>query len=1102
MNPSEPRLNLPGRLAQTFVESPLVILMIVGLLLYGALGLVYTPREENPQIIVPASEVRVAWPGATPEEVEQTLLRPLETLLGAIDGVKHTYGTASAGLATIQVEFKVGEDKDDALVRVYDHVLRNRQLLPAGAGEPQIRSIDVDDVPVFTLTLASARYSDYELHRMAERVLERLRNLPDVGENTIVGGRQRELRIEVDPERLHAFGLSVNQIGEAVRQANRAGPLGVQVIEGENQAIHFAGRLRTAGQLGALVIGTHDNRAIHLRDVAHIVDGPPAEPSHYSRFAFGVADPRYMGTKNSEMAAVTIAIAKRTGVNAVPFTLSLRERLDLIRDELLPPDVLTVVTRDDGRKADQTVSNLVEHIFIAVASVTVVLLLFLGWRAALVVVLAIPLVIFTVMGSDLLAGPTLNRITLYTLILALGMLVDDAIVVIENAHRHYRRLPVDASREQRAGAVVQATHEIGNPTTLATLTIVLVFLSLILVSGMLGQYFRPMTFNLPVAMLASLFIAYTITPWMIRRWLPCGGNHQEGGDPRDALQRLYHKLFNPLLESSRKRHWFYLFIGVLLILSLLQPAWQFIRPQGVSGAVSWGGVPLAFLPKADKNTFLITLHMPEATPLETTDRVVRELEAVLEKQPEIENYQAYVGVPSVIDFNGQLRGSAAQVGPQYAGIRVNLTNKHERDTRSIEIVQQLRPILQNIVRRTPDAVVQLVEDPPGPPVRATVLAELYGADHRQLEQLAKTVEQQFKSTYDMAEAFTSVPIDVREYRFSVDREKAALSGVDVAQVQTLLKQMLQGEVLDTVRLGDERRPLPIRLKVPREWRVEPDQLARIRINNHYGQAIPLSELVRVEPAIHAHPILHKDTERVEYVGGELTDSAPVYAVLDLDKRIDGKQRNDGPILHTSNLGFNAVRPDTLSGYQLLWEGELRLTLDAFRDMGGALVLALIAIYLLMVGYYQSFRVPLLAMVSIPLAMIGVFPGHWLLGVTFSAASMIGVIALAGVVVRNSLLIIDFARTCRAQGHSIEEAVREAGALRLRPILLTTLAIVVGTAIMIPDAVLGGLAISLIFGSVSSALFTVFVIPLLYRKLHASTVPPAGGDRQCSNTRTE
>ncbi len=1093
MPPPSTKLNLPGRLAQTFVDSPLVILMIVGLLLYGALGLVYTPREENPQIIVPAAEVRVDWPGATPAEVEQALLRPLETLLGAIDGVKHTYGTASAGLATIQVEFEVGEDKDDALVRVYDHVLRNRQLLPATAGEPQIRSIDVDDVPVFTLTLASDHYSDYELHRMAERVLERLRNLPNVGVNYIVGGRQRELRIEVDPERLHAFGLSANQIGEAVREANRSGPLGVQVVEGENQAIRYAGALRNAEQLGALVVGAHGSRTVHLYDVAKLVDGPPAEPDHYSRFAFGIADPRYADTQDTDMAAVTLAIAKRPGVNSVPFTESLRERLDLIRGDVLPPDVLTVVTRDDGRKADQTVSNLVEHIFIAVASVTVVLLLFLGWRAALVVVLVIPLVIFTVIGSDLLAGPTLNRITLYSLILALGMLVDDAIVVIENAHRHFHRLPADASRKQRASAVVQATHEIGNPTTLATLTIVLVFLSLILVSGMLGQYFRPMTFNLPVAMLASLFIAYTITPWMIRRWLLCGGNHQEGQDTRDTLQRLYHKLFNPLLDNPRKRHLFYLCIGVLLVLSLLQPAWQFIRPQGVSGGVSWGGVPLAFLPKADKNTFLITLHMPEATPLETTDRVVRDLESILKQQPEIANYQAYVGVPSVIDFNGQLRGSAAQVGPQYASIRVNLTNKHERDISSIKIVQQLRPALQNIVHHTPEAVVQLVEDPPGPPVRATVLAELYGADHGKLEQLAKSVEQQFKSTYDMAEAFTSVPTDVFEHRLSVDREKATLSGVDAAQVQTVLKQMLQGEILDYVRLSEERQPLPIRLKVPRARRVEPDQLARITIHNHNGQAIPLSELVRTEPAIHAHPILHKDTERVEYVGGELTDSAPVYAVLDLDKRIDGKTLNGGPILHTSNLGFNAVRPDTLNGYQLLWEGELRLTLDAFRDMGGALALALIAIYLLLVGYYQSFRVPLLAMVSIPLAMIGVFPAHWLLGVTFSAASMIGVIALAGVVVRNSLLIIDFARTCRAHGHSIEEAVREAGALRLRPILLTTLAIVVGTAIMLPDAVLGGLAISLIFGSVSSALFTVFVIPLLYRKLHAASVPPVEDD---------
>ena len=1075
-------LNIAGHLAQTFVESRLVILIILGILLYGGFGLVFTPREENPQIVVPAAEVRVAYPGARPLEVEHAVLRPLETLLSAIDGVKHTYGTALAGLAIVQVEFEVGEDKDDALVRIYDHVLRHQGELPAEAGEPKIKNIDVDDVPVFTLTLASGQYSDYELYRMAERVVERLRNVSGIGANYIVGGRQRELRIAVDPERLRAFAIPVGQIKLAVQTANVASPLGVQVIGTENRQIRLEGHLNSGHEIQDLVVGKNEGRVIHLRDVAEVIDGPPAEHRQYTRFAFGAADTRARNTSSKEMAAVTLAIAKRPGIDAVPFTKKLRARLDQIEENLLPTGVYAIVTRDDGEKANHTVNRLVEHMFIAVGSVTVVLFLFLGWRAAIIVLLAVPLVILVVLGSDLLAGPTLNRISLYALILSLGMLVDDAIVVIENAHRHFAMLPKNMTREDKARSVVLATNEIGNPTTLATFTVVVVFLSLFLVTGMLGQYFRPLTFNLPVAMIASLALAYSVTPWMIRRWLPVGNHQGDEAPARDWLQKGYRTLFLPLVAHKKKRHAFYAVVGLLLVLSLLQPAWQFIRPQGISGATSMLGVPLAFLPKADKNTFLVSLHMADNTPLEVTDRVARDVEASLIRHPEVKNIESYVGTPSVIDFNGQLRGSSSRIGPQYAEIRVNLTDKTTRDITSIEIVHQLRPVIMALVKGYPDAVVQLVEDPPGPPVRATVFAEIYGANRNALANLAKDVEGEFGSTFDMAEVFTSVPTDIVEYRIVVDREKAALSGISTAQVTASLAQLMPGETLGYAHIDGEHQPVPIRLQVPRQRRIEPDQLERVGISNDQGKNVPLSELTQVEMARSPRPIFHKDTERVEYVGGELRDSAPVYAIMDLDKRLDGRDLGEDGNLTTANLRFNAVRPNTLEGYKLLWEGELRLTLDAFRDMGIALLLALAVIYLLLVGYYRSFRLPLLAMVSIPLAMIGVFPGHWILGVTFSAASMIGVIALAGVVVRNSLLIIDFIQAYQKQGYPLEEAICEAGTVRLRPILLTTLAIIFGTAIMVPDAVIGGLAISLIFGAASSALFTVFVIPLLYRRL--------------------
>jgi len=675
------------------------------------------------------------------------------------------------------------------------------------------------------------------------------------------------------------------------------------------------------------------------------------------------------------------------------------------------------------------------------------------------------------------------------LILGLGMLVDDAIVVIENIHRHFDELPPDADRASKEKAAILATAEIGNPTTLATFTVVTVFLSLHLVTGMLGEYFYPVAFNLPVAMIASLVIAYSVTPWLARRWLlthighsgPHEGERLRGEEPRN-LQDFYRKLITPLLEQRKLRRLFYLVVALLLVLSFLQPAWQFIRPQGITGAVSTLGVPLAFLPKDDKNTFLIHLHMPENTPLEVTDRASRQIGELLRQQSIVSSYQTYVGIPSVIDFNGQLRGSGKQVGPQFADIRVNLINKFERSESSINLVRTLRPEIEKIAAFYPGGVFQLIEDPPGPPVRATILAEVYGPDLETLDRLTKKIESEFVNTYDMVEVQTSIPSDVTEYRFRFHRDKIALAGLDPATVSRVLNQLIQGEVLGHAHPEGERSPVPVRLHIPREHRIDPELLERAFVNNADGKRIPLSELVYVEKEKQSKSINHKNSERVHYVGGELFDSAPVYAVLDLDRRLDDSEVATGQHLKTANLNFLPVRANALEGYKLLWEGELRLTLDAFRDMGLALGMALLVIYLLLVGYYRSFNLPLLAMTAVPLALIGVFPAHWAFGVSFSAASMIGVIALAGVVVRNSLLIIDFAQDYQKQGYDLEDAVREAGAVRLRPILLTTLAIALGTAIMVPDAVFGGLALALIFGAITSALLVVIVVPLLYRRM--------------------
>ena len=549
------------------------------------------------------------------------------------------------------------------------------------------------------------------------------------------------------------------------------------------------------------------------------------------------------------------------------------------------------------------------------------------------------------------------------------------------------------------------------------------------------------------------------------------------------MKRGYRSLLSALLRWSWLRRGFYVVVIALFLGSLLQPAWQFVRPAGVAGAVSVGGVPLAFLPKDDKDSFLVHIRLPETAPLEVTDALAREVEAELRRHPQVRDFTTHVGLPAVIDFNGLLKGSGRNVGPQYAEIRVNLVDKRQRDHTSIALVRALRPSVEAIATRYPGAVIQLVEDPPGPPVRATLLAELYGPDLAVLDALAERVADAFSATHDMAEVWTSVPSDVPEYRLRVHRDKAALAGVDPARASAALRRLLDGETLTFATPPGEREPVPVRLHIPREHRIDPDTLSRAHVENAAGQRIPLSTLVEVDAATAPRIIEHKNGERVRYVGGELGASAPVYAILDLDRRFDGLDLGDAGSLVTANLGLHSVRPDALQGYQLLWEGELRLTLDAFRDMGVALGLALLAIFLLLVGYYRSYRLAGLALVPVPLGLIGVFPAHWLLGTTFSAASMVGVIALAGVVVRNSLMIIDFIQDRLRTGVGLEQAILDGGAVRLRPILLTTLTIALGTWIMVPDPVFGGLAIALIFGAMSSAVLSLLLVPLLYRSLY-------------------
>lgn len=1080
---NELRLNLAGRLAQTFITSKLTIVFIIAVALMGLVAVLQTPREENPQIVVPAALVSVSLPGASAAEVAELIVTPLEGILGEISGVDHIEGTSQNSLGLVQVQFKVGQPKEESLVKLYDRVLASRSRLPADAGTPLVQSIDADDVPIVTVTLASAQYDDYALRRVAERMAERLRSTDNVSVVGVKGGREREIAIELDPDRLQAFGVTLSQAYAAFTASNLSMPLQPTVRDGRVEAIKLSASFMSAEDVRNQIVAIHGGRPVYVRDVATVTDGPPSEVSAFSRFSFGPGDPRFGKADSTDMPAVTIAVAKKKGANAVVVANAVIARVARMQASFVPRDVQAIVTRNDGEKADAAVNLLLEHLLVALGTVGLVLIFFLGWREAMIVMVTVPLILSITLLADLLGGVTINRVTLFALILALGLLVDAAIVVIENIHRHYSTARAHSSKEI---VTVQATNEIGNATNLATFAVMLVFAALFLVTGMAGDYFYPIAFNVPIAMAASVVVAYIVTPWAANRWLHRHEIQEEDAHAQEAghgepgrLERLYLRLITPLQQSRRARLALGATILVLMTASIMQGAWQFVRPAGVEGAVSPLGVAIGFLPKDNKNTFNIVVSMPETTPVEATDRFVRAVATLLAAEKHVLNYQSWIGQAGVEDFNGLFKGTAGRAGNHVAEIRVNLTDKHDRKQSSIDIVRELRPRIDALRRSYPGAKVALVEDPPGPPLRSTVLAELYGPDSEGLRALSAEVRKAFEKTYDIVDLTDTEPVDVVEHRIVPDKEKAALSKVSTAQIAEALSLIYGGKTLSRAHLPDEKNPVDVRGFVPRRFAVDPTRLDRVFVGNGDGKPVPLSELVAILPASADRLILHRDNEKVTFIGAELSNSVPFYAVLDLQKRLNGITAPDGRPLKTGNLGLNEDAPDTIDGYQLLWGGEMRMTLDVYRDMGIALGGALLAVYFLLVAYYRSFLIPMIAMSSVPLGVIGIFPGHWLVGADFSATSMVGIIALSGVVIRNSLLIIDFIQDNLKHGMPLDVAVRQAGAVRLRPILLTTLAIILGSAVMVTDPVFGGLAISLIFGTVVSTALTVFVVPILY-----------------------
>ncbi|WP_207387290.1 efflux RND transporter permease subunit [Fluoribacter gormanii] len=1069
---SKDKLNKAGQLARTFIQSKLTLLLIISILLFGTLALERTPRTYNPEIIVPVVTISVSRPGSDTQEILNQIVRPLEGLMASIPGVEHTYGMAIDDSAMVTVRFKVNENEESSLVKVYNQINSNMDKMPPGTLMPLIRSVSLYDVPLVTITLHAKGENAVKLRTLADKVLEQLRAVPQVGKSWVMGASPNALRVWLNPQKMAEHAISIANIQQALSINNISLAAGTLERRFSETPLRIEGSLISNKDLANIIIGTDGARPVLLKDIATIEKGPEQE-SIASYFSYG----SHVKQNNHDLEpAVTIALARQKGSNGVDVAQAILKKLELMQhDKLIPETIKVSITRNYGDEANDAVNTLVEHLGIAIASVVVLLMLFLGWREASIVIFSIPLILCLVLGIGWLSGQTINRITLFALILSLGLLVDDSIVVIENIHRHIMK----GVQRNFTRLVIYAANEIGKPTIIATFTVMLALLPMAFVGGMMGPFMAPIPFNAPLAMIVSLFIAYSVVPYLAYRWLRKKAHsqiNQEHHEHTTLLQRIYLYLFKGLLISSKKRHLFYLSIVILLGVVLLQPLWQFIRPSGANGPLSPLGVEIKMLPDDNVNTFLISVDAGANATLEKTTAVVKAMSQIIKQNPYVYDYELYLGETAPEDFAAMVRGDNLLRGSQYGQIRINLLNKHDRSVGSHEIAEAVYQSLMPIKKQYPESTIKLFESPPGPPVRSQMEAGLYGPNYNDLRTIANKITQSvYPEIYGMINIDNSVMSDANQYRIEIDHNAAMLAGLPPQTVAQEVAAFFKGVYVGNGHEPNAREPEHIILRLPRNAREDAHVLDHLYLKNQQQQLIPLAQIARLHLSKEQKPIFTKDQTPIVYVTGEVLGSSPAYAVTSATQMLKKPPFS----LEIGNLGFHEEQPQNLTKNQLFWLGEMRLTLDVFRDLGSAFIVAIVLIYILLTAFYQSFFIPLIIMGAIPLTIIGVFPGHWLMHQPFTATSMIGVIALAGIVVRNSLLLIDFILEHQHRGYSIEQAVIESGVERLLPIILTALAIILGSAVMLSDPVFGGLAISLMFGSFASTVLTLFLIPLIY-----------------------
>jgi multidrug efflux pump subunit AcrB len=1055
-----PSFGAAGRLAAAFISSKLTPLVVGTAVALGALAVVALPREEEPQIVVPMVDVFVQMPGASPADVEQRVTRPLERVLWEIPGVEYLYSTSSTGQSLVVVRFRVGETQDSAIVRLNQKLAANADRIPPGVIGPLVKPRSIDDVPVLTVTLWSTRYGDDTLRTLAGQLRDAAAEVPDVSEVMLIGGRPRQVTVTIDPARLAAHDVDPLVVQRALARTNARTTLAGPTSAGTTTILEAGHQLGDLTDVANVVVHSMGGRALHLGDVAQVTDAD-AEATSYVRFhsrATGAAP------------AVSLSIAKRRGTNAIDVSHRVLKKLDTLKGTLLSSDVHLAVTRDYGETAAERSNELLSHMVLAVLSVALLVWFVLGRRESAIVLIVIPVTLALTLLTFYVCGYTLNRITLFALIFSIGILVDDAIVVIENVVRHARLRAADGVSLARVA--LAAVDEVGNPTILATLAVVAAILPMAFVGGLMGPYMRPIPIVASAAMLFSLLVAFIVTPWAAVRLLTPSAHGKDNGE--DRLTRLYRLVMKPLIETSSRR---WLFLGGVTALLLVSTA---LVPLGL--------VSVKMLPFDNKSEFQVVIEMPEGAALEDTARVAATLADVVVKDPDVVNVQHYVGAAAPYNFNGLVRHYFLRHGAHQADLQVNLRPKQQRALQSHDIARRVREQLVPVARRL-GATIQVAEVPPGPPVLQTMVAEIYGPDPVRRQSLASDVKAIFERTPGVVDTDWGVEAAQPKASLVVDDDKAAAAGLAAADVAAVVEMASSGTVAGLLHAESAREDVPVVLRLPRETRGL-DDLRAIRLRGR--TSVSIGELTRTEYGRQAASLSHKNLQPVTYVTADLAggNESPVYAIERMNAAIRDLRLAEGYRLEV----FNTAQPFDSSKYAMKWDGEWHITIEVFRDLGLAFAAVLVLIYLLLVGWFQSFTTPMIIMAAIPFSLVGILPAHAAMGAFFTATSMIGFIAGAGIVVRNSIILVDFIQLKLQEGLSLEQAVVDAGALRFRPMALTAAAVMVGAGVILFDPGFQGLAISLMAGEAASLLLSRMTVPVLYYMVHRTSTTRRVGRR--------